>query len=52
MIIYQSAVIQMGVRPVNEAPASNRRNVFLCIVRLTELTGFISQNVCRVAQSV
>ena len=42
----------MGVRPVNEAQASNSRSVFLCVVRFSELTAIISQNVGRVAQSV
>jgi len=42
----------MGVRPVNEAQVSNSGSVFLCIVRFSELTVIISQNVGRVAQSV
>jgi len=37
----------MGVRPVNEAQASNSGTVFLCIVRFPELTEIISQNKTR-----
>jgi hypothetical protein len=47
----KSAVIQIGVRPVNEAQASNSRTVFLCIVRFSELTAIISQRECRKSPS-